>query len=85
MTNLRFPCEVAIVRLCDEGSTPTQNDLFYGRYVLNKAVRLVYQFENGLYLTNKFVPELMNENNDYCYHGFIIVNEFMFEILSLIK
>lgn len=35
MTNLRFPCEVAIVRLCDEGSTPTQNDLFYGKYVLN--------------------------------------------------
>ena len=82
MTNLRFPCEVAIVRLCDEGSTPTQNDLFYGKYVLNKAVRLVYQFENGLYLTNKFVPELMNENNNYCYHGFIIVNKSMFEILK---
>lgn len=77
-----LPCKVAVVRLCMDGNQPNKSDLQYGKYVLDKVVTLVHQFENGLFLTDKFVPELMDKNNDYCYHGFIIVDKHMIEILN---
>ena len=79
---LNLPRRAAVVRLCMPGNPPDKNDIFYGKFVIDQVVTIVHRFESGLFLTNKFIPELINENNDYCYHGFIIVDRQMIEFLD---
>jgi len=46
------------------------NDKYIGK-AYNKPVRILHSFENGSYLTDFFIPEFMNIENDYIYHGFL--------------
>lgn len=77
-----LPRKATVIRLCMDGNTPDKNDLFYGKFVLDRVVTIVHQFENELLLTDMFVPELMDKDNDYCYHGFIVVDTHMIELLK---
>lgn len=73
--------KVAITKLCMTGNTADENETRYGNHVLHKVVTIVYDFLNGLYLTDYFVPEYINEKNDFVHYGFIIVNRYMIEVI----
>lgn len=70
--------DVVVVRLCMEGNKPTKVDNQYIGNALNRVVKIVYQFEDGLYLTDFFMPEYINDKNGYCYYGFLILDHHNF-------
>lgn len=55
------------------GSDYRDNNLKYFGSKYGSIVRIVYQFEDGTYLTNCFLPEFVGENNDYIFNGFLKV------------
>lgn len=65
---------VAVVRLCMDGNQPSEADKQYVGKALNRVVKIVHQFENGFYLTDFFMPEYINDKNDYCHYGFLILD-----------
>lgn len=70
--------EVAVVRLCIDGNKPTKVEKQYIGKALKKVVKIVHQFESGFYLTDFFMPEYINDKNDYCHYGFLILDHYNF-------
>lgn len=62
-----------VTSLCAPGNAPDEYDIYYVGLVLNRIVKIVHCFDDGLLLTDYFVPELMEYKNDYCHYGFIVL------------
>lgn len=75
--------QVAIVNLSDfDGNKPNQYDCKYIGKAENRVVTIVHKFkDNDLYLTDFFIGEFMEENNDYIHYGFLKVLRGNFKIL----
>lgn len=73
--------EVAVVRMCMDGNNPNTNDIKYTKKALNRVVKILYDFGDDVYLTDFFMPEFINDKNDYCHYGFLIINEYTFRRL----
>lgn len=65
---------VAVIRLCMDGNTPNDADKRYVEKALNRVVKIIHQFKSGFYLTDFFMPEYINDKNDYCHYGFLILD-----------
>lgn len=65
--------QVAIVNLSDcEGQKPTNADCKYIGEAYKKVVTITHKFEDGdLYLTDFFMPQYIDENNDYVHYGYL--------------
>ena len=74
--------KVIIDKLCMIGNEPTLGDKKYISKALNQVVTIKYKFENNLYLTDFFMPEYINDNNDYCYYGFLLVSKYNIATLN---
>lgn len=70
--------DVAVVKLCMDGNAPTKADQQYIGRALNRVVKIIHQFANGFYLTDFFMPEFINDKNDYCHYGFLILDHHNF-------
>lgn len=70
--------DVIVCRNLQSGDYLKNNDLYFSS-IYNKRVTIVYSFGDNTYLTNVFVPEFMNENNDYVYHGFLKIMDSDFQ------
>jgi len=68
-----FPKRAIVINICD-GLGYKGNDEKYIGKAFNRVVEIVDKLENGLLLTNFYVPEFKDVTNDYCYHGFIVVS-----------
>jgi len=66
---------VAITKICDGTGYP-QNDQKYIGKAYNQVVKLVALVPGtvDLYITDFFIPEFINDNNDYIHYGFLKVN-----------
>lgn len=70
--------DVIVVKLCMDGNIPSDTEKQYVGKALKKVVKIVHQFENGFYLTDFFMPEHINEKNDYSHYGFLILDRHNF-------
>lgn len=66
--------KVAIMKLCMDGNEPTKADIKYIGKALGKVVEIKHELENDLYITDFFMPEYIDDKNDYCHYGFLIVD-----------
>ena len=73
---------VVVTRVCMRGNEPTKDDLLYTKQALNKMVTIKHVFENGLYLTDFFMPDFVERKNDYCHYGFLILDRQQFNIIE---
>ena len=66
---------VAITKICDGTGYP-QNDRKYIGKAYNQIVKLVALVPGTVdfYITDFFIPEFINENNDYIHYGFLKVS-----------
>ena len=70
--------DVAIMRLCMVGNTPTKVDEEYIGTALRKVVKIVHEF----FLTDFFMPEHIDKKNDYCHYGFLVLDRHNFETIN---
>ena len=68
-----LPKRAIVINVSDGLGYKNNDDEYVGRAV-NRVVEIVDKFENGMLLTNFYMPEHKDELNDYCYHGFLIVS-----------
>lgn len=64
----------AVVTNVSDGLGYINNDGKYTGKAKNQLVKLVYNLGNDFYITNFFIPEFINEKNDYIHYGFLIVS-----------
>lgn len=74
--------KVAIIRLCMAGNTPTSGDIKYIGKGLNKIVEIKHRLENDLYITDFFMPEYIEDKNEYCHYGFLVVDRHNFSLIE---
>ena len=74
--------DVAIMRLCMVGNTPTKIDEEYIGKALRKVVKIVHEFDDGLFLTDFFMPEHIDKKNHYCHYGFLVLDRHNFETIN---
>lgn len=74
--------DVAVMRLCMAGNLPTKTDEKYVGKSLRRVVKIVHEFDDGLFLTDFFMPEYIDEKNDYCHYGFLVLDRHNFEIIN---
>lgn len=51
------------------------DDKKYTGKAYNKVVTIKHKLTSLLYITDFFIPEFINENNDYIHYGFLVVSE----------
>lgn len=71
---------VLVVRNIHSGDYLKNNDKYLGS-AYDKPVRLLYK-KGEIYITDFFVPEFMDEDNDYVYHGFLRVMDSDFKTIN---
>ena len=64
----------AIVTNVSDGLGYRSNDEKYVGLAFNRVVEIVDKLDNGMLLTNFYMPQFKGIENDYCYHGFLIVS-----------
>lgn len=66
----------AITKIHD-GLGYEKNDIKYYKKAYNQVVTLLYLIPNTqyFYITDFFLPEYIEENNDYIHYGFLIVSD----------
>jgi len=66
---------VVVTKICD-GTGYLQNDQKYIGKAYNQVVKLVALVHGTVdfYITDFFIPEFINENNDYIHYGFLKVS-----------
>lgn len=74
--------DVAIMRLCMVGNKPTRSDEKYVGKALRRVVKIVHEFDDGLFLTDFFMPEYIEDKNAYCHYGFLLLDHHNFEIVN---
>lgn len=71
---------VLVVRNIHSGDYTKNNDKYLG-LAYDKPVKIVHKV-GELYITDFFVPEFMNENNDYIYYGFLKIMDSDFKTIN---
>jgi hypothetical protein len=66
--------KMAIVTNISDGLGYSVNDRNYIGLAYNRVIEIVDKFENGMLLTNFYMPAFKDLLNDYSYHGFLIVS-----------
>lgn len=74
--------KVAVMNLCMLGNEPNANDKKYIGKAIGKVVEIKHAFDNGLYLTDFFIPEYINEKNDWCHYGFLVLDSHNFSLIQ---
>lgn len=72
MSKINFPARAVILK----NSSSPYTDTTY-----NQMLTLLYEIKDGYYLTDMFVSALKDTNDDFCYHGFMIVPESVATVL----
>ena len=70
-----------LIRNIYSSDYPQNNEKYFGSFY-GKVFKILFDFQDNTYLTDMFIPEFMNEENDYVYHGFIKVMNKDFRILN---
>jgi len=66
---------VAVTKICDGTGYPINDQKYIGK-AYNQVVKLVALVPGtvDLYITDFFIPEFMDKNNDYIHYGFLKVS-----------
>ncbi len=80
----KFIGKKAVVTKVNDGLGNSKNDEKYISKAYNQIIKLVaiVPKTNGFYITDFFIPEYINENNDYIHYGFLKVSRQNITMLS---
>jgi len=75
LQNVKIGKIVAVTKISDGTGYP-QNDQKYISKAYNQVVKLIALVPGivDFYITDFFIPEFINENNDYIHYGFLKVS-----------
>lgn len=71
---MEFPKRAIVVRLSCGGGYPSNDEKYIGK-AYKRVLNVVDIAIGSLFLTDFYIPEYKNENNDYVRYGFLIVSQ----------
>ena len=68
--NTLINTSVVVIENHNNGGYRVNNVKFIGK-AYNRMVKILHKLDQSFYLTDFFIPEYMDINNDYIYYGFL--------------
>lgn len=72
-----------IIRLQTQSYSDHLKLLSFDINIHNTICKLIYECSPGLFVTDKFYPDHINENNDYWHYGFLKLLDCDFFVLKI--
>lgn len=73
--------DVIITDLCFKGNEPSKSETLYIGRAYKQILKIVHEISDGLFLTDFFIPEFIDNKNDFCHYGFLVISKDNFKLL----